>query len=107
MSHTLSIPQNQAHLSWDFILLFLLLSFVYYVIGQYSSDGLHSMFYFGCAIGVLQCLVIHEGGLYVISFMENYSDFSRLFEHVQLAPYIPQIISGSDTDDDGENEKED
>jgi hypothetical protein len=39
--------------------------------------------------------------------MENYPDFSRLFEHIQLAPFIPQIISGSDTDDDGENEKED
>jgi hypothetical protein len=65
------------------------------------------MFYFGCAMGILQCLAIHEGGLYVISFMKNYPDFSRLFEHIQLAPFIPQIISGSDTDDDGENEKED
>ena len=64
------------------------------------------MFCFGCAMGILQCLIIHEGGLYVIYFLENYSDFSRLFEHIQLAPYIPQIISGSDTDDDY-NEKED
>jgi len=63
------------------------------------------MFCFGCAMGILQCLAIHEGGLYVISFMENYPDFNRLFEHIQLAPFIPQIISGSDTD--GENEKED
>jgi hypothetical protein len=105
MTQTLS--NSQDHLSWDFILIFLSFSFVYYVIGQYSSSGLNSMFYFGCAIGILQCLVIHEGGLYAISFMENYPDFSRLFEHIQLAPYIPQIISGSDTDDDGENEKDD
>jgi len=42
------------------------------------------MFCFGCATGILQCLL-----------------------HIQLAPFIPQIVSGSDTDDDGENEKED
>ena len=90
MSHTLSIPQNQAHLSWDFILLFLLLSFVYYVIGLCSSNGLYSMFYVGCAIGILQCLVIHEGGLYVISFMENYPDYiDKLLEHIQLASFTP------------------
>jgi len=57
-------------------------------------------------MGILQCLIIHEGGLYVIYFLEHGFDFSRLFEHIQLAPYIPQIISGSDTDDDY-NEKED
>ena len=107
MTQTHTFSNSQDHLSWDFVLIFLLLSFVYYVIGRCSSNGLHSMFYVGCAIGILQCLAIHEGGLYMISFMENYPDFSRLFEHIQLAPYTPQIISGSDTDDDGENEKED
>jgi len=101
-----SISQNRFHLAWDFILILLFLSFVYYIIGWCSSNGLFDMFCFGCAMGILQCLAIHEGGLYVISFMENYPDFSRLFEHIQLAPFIPQIISGSDTDD-GENEKED
>jgi hypothetical protein len=105
MTQTLS--NSQDHLSWDFILILLFLSLVYYIIGWCSSNGLFDMFCFGCAMGILQCLVIHEGGLYAISFMENYPDFSRLFEHIQLAPFIPQIISGSDTDDDGENEKED
>ena len=105
MTQTLS--NSQDHLSWDFILILLFLSLVYYIIGWCSSNGLFDMFCFGCAMGILQCLVIHEGGLYAISFMENYPDFSRLFEHIQLAPYIPQIISGSDTDDDGENEKDD
>ncbi len=104
---TQTFSNSQDHLSWDSVLLFLFLSLVYYVIGWCSSNGLYSMFCFGCAMGILQCLAIHEGGLYVSSFMENYPDFSRLFEHIQLAPFIPQIISGSDTDDDGENEKED
>ena len=102
-----SVSQNRVHLAWDFILILLFLSLVYYIIGWCSSNGLFDMFCFGCAMGILQCLVIHEGGLYAISFMENYPDFSRLFEHIQLAPFIQQIISGSDTDDDGENEKDD
>jgi hypothetical protein len=64
------------------------------------------MFYLGCAIGVLQCLIIHEGGLYVVYIMEHGFDLNRVFGPIQLAPYMPQIISGSDTDDSG-NEKED
>ena len=87
MTQTLS--NSQDHLSWDFILIFLSFSFVYYVIGQYSSSGLNSMFYFGCAIGILQCLVIHDPGLYAISYKKNHPDFSRLFEHNQLDPCIP------------------
>ena len=90
-----STPQNRDHLSWDSVLLFLFLSFVYYVIGRCSSDELYSTFCFGCAMGILQCLIIHEGGLYVIYVLESYPDFSRLFEHIQLSPYTPQIVSGS------------
>ncbi len=102
MSHTAS----NSHLSWDSVLLLLFLSFVYYVIGRCSSNGLYSMLYIGCAMGILQCLIIHEGGLYVIYFMEHGFDLNRVFGPIQLAPYMPQMISGSDTDDSG-NEKED
>jgi len=39
--------------------------------GCCSSNGLFDMFCFGCAMGILQCLIIHEGELYIISFMEK------------------------------------
>ena len=67
-------------------------------------------------MGILQCLIVHEGGLYIIYFLENhaYVDFSRLFGHIQLAPYVPQVLSGSEEDgysegseDEDEKEKDD
>jgi hypothetical protein len=61
-------------------------------------------------MGVLQCLIIHEGGLYIIYILENYGriDLSRLFGHIQLAPYTPQSLSDMESDesddDDGYSE---
>ena len=61
-------------------------------------------------MGVLQCLIIDEGGLYIIYILENYGriDLSRLFGHIQLAPYTPQSLSDMESDesddDDGYSE---
>ena len=81
-----------------------------------STNTLHSIYYFGCAMGILQCLIVHEGSLYIIYFLENHAhvNFSRLFGHIQLAPYVPQVLSGSEEDgysegseDEDEKEKDD
>ena len=111
MSQTRSLSNENTHLSWDSLLVLVFIAFIYYILGRVSTDTLHSIYYFGCAMGILQCLIVHEGGLYIIYFLENHAhvDFSRLFGHIQLAPYMPQVVSGSDDDgysEGSEDEKE-
>ena len=111
MSQTRSLSNENTHLSWDSLLVLVFIAFVYYILGRLSTNTLHSFYYFGCSMGVLQCLIVHEGGLYIIYFLENHAhvDFSRLFGHIQLAPYMPQVVSGSDDDgysEGSEDEKE-
>jgi len=84
---------------------------IYYVIGRISTNSLHKFYYFGCATGMVQCVLTNEIGLYAIYFLENYArvDFSVLFGHIQLAPYTPQVVSSSDDDgysEGSEDEKE-
>ena len=109
MSQTRTISSQSTHLSWDSILAILFAAVVYYGLGRISTNQLHSIYYFGCSMGVLQCLIIHEGGLYIIYILENYGhiDLSRLFGHIQLAPYTPQNLSdmeSDESDDDGYSE---
>ena len=111
MSQTRTISNQSTHLSRDSLLMMLFAAFVYYAIATISNNSLHKFYYFGCAMGIIQCVLIHEGALYVIYIMENFTnvDFSRLFGHIQLAPYMPQVVSGSDDDDyseGSEDEKE-
>ena len=60
-------------------------------------------------MGVLQCLIIHEGGLYIIYILENYGhiDLSRLFGHIQLAPYTPQNLSDMESDESDDESDDD
>ena len=109
MSQTRTISSQSTHLSWDSILAILFAAVAYYGLGRISTNELHSIYYFGCSMGVLQCLIIHEGGLYIIYILENYGhiDLSRLFGHIQLAPYTPQNLSdmeSDESDDDGYSE---
>ena len=111
MSQTRSLSNENTHLSWDSLLVLVFIAFIYYILGRVSTNTLHSIYYFGCAMGILQCLIVHEGGLYIIYFLENHAhvDFSRLFGHIQLAPYAPQVLSGSEDDgysEGSEDEKE-
>ena len=111
MSQTRTISSQSTHLSWDSILMMLFAAFVYCVIGRISTNSLHMFYYLGCAMGIIQCILIHEGALYLIYILENFTnvDFSRLFGHIQLAPYMPQVVSGSDDDgysEGSEDEKE-
>lgn len=111
MSQTRTISSQSTHLSWDSILMMLFAAFVYCAIGRISTNSLHKFYYLGCAMGIIQCILIHEGALYVIYILENFTnvDFSRLFGHIQLAPYMPQVVSGSDDDgysEGSEDEKE-
>ena len=106
MSQTRSLSGETTHLSWDSILVLVFIAFVYYILGRVSTNTLHSIYYFGCAMGILQCLIVHEGSLYIIYFLENHAhvDFSRLFGHIQLAPYVPQVLSGSEDEESGYSE---
>jgi len=112
MSQTRSLSSTTTHLPWDSILVLVFIAFVYYILGRVSTNTLHSLYYYGCAMGILQCLIVHEGSLYIIYFLENHAhiDFSRLFGHIQLAPYMPQVLSGTDDDsgysEGSEDEKE-
>ena len=105
MSQTRSLSNENTHLSWDSLLVLVFIAFIYYILGRVSTNTLHSIYYFGCAMGILQCLIVHEGGLYIIYFLENHAhvDFSRLFGHIQLAPYAPQVLS-DDEDESGYSE---
>ena len=110
MSQTRTISSQSTHLPWDSLLVLVFIAFVYYILGRVSANTLHSIYYFGCAMGILQCLIVHEGSLYIIYFLENHAhvDFSRLFGHIQLAPYTPQSLSDMESDesddDDGYSE---
>tara|TARA_Y100000768_G_scaffold384789_1_gene369512 strand:+ start:363 stop:707 length:345 start_codon:yes stop_codon:yes gene_type:complete len=111
MSQTRTISNQSTHLSWDSLLIMLFAALIYYVIGRISTNSLHKFYYFGCAMGIIQCVLIHEGALYLIYIMENFTsiDLSLLFGHIQLAPYMPQVVSGSDDDgysEGSEDEKE-
>jgi len=111
MSQTRTISSRATHLSWDSILLILFGACLYCIIGYCSSNLLHRLYYYGCATGMVQCVLTNEIGLYAIYFLENYArvDFSVLFGHIQLAPYTPQVVSGSDDDgysEGSEDEKE-
>jgi len=112
MFQTRSLSRETTHLSWDSLLVLAFIAFVYYILGRVSTNTLQSIYYFGCAMGILQCLIVHEGSLYIIYFLENHAhvDFSRLFGHIQLAPYAPQVLSGTDDDsgysEGSEDEKE-
>jgi len=111
MSQTRTISNQSTHLSWDSLLIMLFAALIYYVIGRISTNSLHKFYYFGCAMGIIQCVLIHEGALYLIYIMENFTsvDLSLLFGHIQLAPYTPQVVSGSDDDgysEGSEDEKE-
>ncbi len=111
MSQTRTISSQSTHLSWDSLLIMLFAALIYYVIGRISNNSLHKFYYFGCAMGIIQCVLIHEGALYLIYIMENFTsvDLSLLFGHIQLAPYTPQVVSGSDDDgysEGSEDEKE-
>ena len=101
MSQTRTISSQSTHLSWDSLLVLVFTAFVYYILGRVSTNTLHSIYYFGCAMGILQCLIVHEGSLYIIYFLENHAhvDFSRLFGHIQLAPYTPQSLSDMESDE--------
>tara|TARA_Y100000817_G_scaffold96806_1_gene75384 strand:- start:56 stop:427 length:372 start_codon:yes stop_codon:yes gene_type:complete len=109
MSQTRTISSQSTHLSWDSILAILFAAVVYYGLGRISTNQLHSIYYFGCSMGVLQCLIIHEGGLYIIYILENYGhiDLSRLFGHIQLAPYTPQNLSDMESDESDDDEEDD
>jgi len=106
MSQSRTISSQSTYLSWDSVLILLFVAFVYYGMGRISSNSLHKFYYFGCAMGILQCLIIHQGALYLIYLIENFGhvDLSRLFGHIQLAPYTPEMVSDSDDDDDGYSE---
>ena len=67
-----------------------------------TNNLIHRLYYYGCASGIVQCLIINEGTHYFIYLVEicRYIDFNILFGHIQLSPYSPQIISG--TEDDSE-----
>ena len=111
MSQTRTISSQSTHLSWDSLLIMLFAALIYYVIGRISTNSLHKFYYFGCAMGIIQCVLIHEWALYLIYIMENFTsvDLSLLFGHIQLAPYTPQVVSGSDDDgysEGSEDEKE-
>ncbi len=101
MSQTRTISSQSTHLSWDSILMMLFAAFVYCAIGRISTNSLHKFYYLGCAMGIIQCILIHEGALYVIYILENFTnvDFSRLFGHIQLAPYTPQSLSDMESDE--------
>jgi len=60
-------------------------------------------------MGILQCLIVHEGSLYIIYFLENHAhvDFSRLFGHIQLAPYTPQSLSDMESDESDDESDDD
>ncbi len=102
MTQTHTLSNEPTHLSWDSLLILLFIAFVYYVIGRFISNIPYSLYYFGCAMGILQCIFVHQSGLYLYYFLANHGDvdFARLFGHIQLAPYTPQILSGSDTDEE-------
>ena len=112
MSQTRPLSNETTHLSWDSLLVLVFTAFVYYILGRVSTNTLHSIYYFGCAMGILQCLIVHEGSLYIIYFLENHAhvDFSRLFGHIQLAPYTPQSLSemeSDESDDESDYESDD
>ena len=109
MSQTRTISSQSTHLSWDSILIMLFAAVAYYGLGRISTNQLHSIYYFGCSMGVLQCLIIHEGGLYIIYILENYGhiDLSRLFGHIQLAPYTPQNLSDMESDESDDESDDD
>jgi hypothetical protein len=111
MSQTRTISSQATHLSWDSILLILFGAFAHCIIGYFSSNSLYRLYYYGCATGMIQCLITNEVAVYSIYFLENYArvDFSVLFGHIQLAPYTPQVVSSSDDDgysEGSEDEKE-
>ena len=112
MSQTRTISNQSTHLSWDSLLIMLFAALIYYVIiGYFSSNSLYRLYYYGCATGMIQCLITNEVAVYSIYFLENYArvDFSVLFGHIQLAPYTPQVVSSSDDDgysEGSEDEKE-
>ena len=72
----------------------------------------HALFYKGCALGTFQALIVHELYLYLVEFLENgfHIDLSKIFGHIQLAPYTPTTLDSDDDEgysEDDENEKND
>ena len=109
MSQTRTISNQSTHLSRDSLLMMLFAAFVYYAIATISNNSLHKFYYFGCAMGIIQCVLIHEGALYLIYTMENFTsvDLSLLFGHIQLAPYTPQNLSDMESDESDDDKEDD
>ena len=94
-------------LQWSSILCLLTISFI---LGYKSKTLVNSVFYYGVVVGIIQCMIIHECGLFITKCFLNCEplDWNCLVEYIQMVPYRYVYHSGSDTDDDySENEKED
>ena len=97
------------HLQWSSILCLLTISIIYFILGYQFENLINGVFYYGIAVGIIQCLIIHECGLFITKCFLNCEPlyWNCLVEYIQMVPYRYIYHSGSDTDDDGENEKED
>jgi hypothetical protein len=59
------------NLHWDSIVYLLLISLINLIMGILSDNHYASVFYYGCALGIAECVMIHEGGLYIAKYISE------------------------------------